>query len=317
MGNKNPAELNIDVSQMGPLESVFRVKLRIKYVVIFAALFLVPVIGIWMFLSSNGIFQKVASLVFTGVFGFPIIYSFWKVFQVIIIPKYRTELKIYQKGFTFQSPKGFQSCLWSEVAEDGFVQIRGDLIGTARVFKTNQEVIEFPGSMVGLIQLQQKYDKAIRSEERKTSDSDPTPLHPTAILDLGSLQQVYHSKWGFGQIFMHLLLLVPLLLFGAPAIFDFRNFYGMIPFCVLPYGILLFALFRVTFQERHDELAIYQNGFTYQSSKELQICSWDDIDQVIFGRWNSLQSIKLKNGDSVVFANAMDGLDEFQELLKF
>ncbi|MEP6900165.1 MAG: hypothetical protein ABJA66_00360 [Actinomycetota bacterium] len=75
-------------------------------------------------------------------------------------------------------------------------------------------------------------------------------------------------------------------------------------------------MLRSTFQDRNDELSIYQKGFTYKSRKGLQTCLWNEIADSRKSKWvRDISDIKTENGEWINFANAMQGLDNLTEKL--
>lgn len=126
--------------------------------------------------------------------------------------------------------------------------------------------------------------------------------------NLGKLQKVYRFKFVCGQIFMLSFIIYPLALFTL-GIFVTGGFLLLI--FVIPLSIAFYALLATYWPDRKDELSIYQNGFTYYTSRKgLQSCLWKEISHFIKGRWNSIDGVRKKNGEAIYFSDEMPGIDD-------
>lgn len=86
--------------------------------------------------------------------------------------------------------------------------------------------------------------------------------------------------------------------------------------CTIPLALPLFIISWNIFQTKNDELKIYQNGFTYQSRKGLQICLWKEIKYIEKNRFGKLNGIRKKNDKVIIVDVSSKGKENLTEKLK-
>lgn len=92
----------------------------------------------------------------------------------------------------------------------------------------------------------------------------------------GELLEVHRVKRSKFEVFaIPAIILVPLI--GGVIAYSETRDICVIPVCIVPFTLIFGGLVWHYFSTRHDELRIYENGFTYKSRKKLQSCLWDDI----------------------------------------
>ena len=127
-------------------------------------------------------------------------------------------------------------------------------------------------------------------------------------LNLGELQKVYRVKLGCTQLFLFGFVLVPwifltigMIATGSPIPLIF----------IIPLSAAFFFLLGSYSQERHDEMRVYENGFTYfKVRKGLQTCFWSEIEYFIKARWNVVDGVRKKNGETIYWSSNMPGVDD-------
>jgi hypothetical protein len=137
----------------------------------------------------------------------------------------------------------------------------------------------------------------------------------------GERQSVYRIKRGIFQIVIIPALIFFLFLGGVIAYRETRDIW-VIPVCVLPFFLLFCGLIWQLFSTRRDELAIYENGFTYKSGKNLQACLWSEIkfchhrelNEQEIGKLEAgvfpLGSVEKKSGEVIEFDHDLPGTPE-------
>ncbi|MEP6900164.1 MAG: DUF6585 family protein [Actinomycetota bacterium] len=132
---------------------------------------------------------------------------------------------------------------------------------------------------------------------------------------LGKLRGVYHIKFSIGY-FLPFIALLTISLIGFyifwSAATGFQKIASLV-FTVILTLPLIFVIWKILPKLR-DELQIYENGFTYKSSRKLQSCLWSEIKDGDFteefnGR-NVMTSVLKTNREKIIFAYKMKGLDE-------
>lgn len=135
----------------------------------------------------------------------------------------------------------------------------------------------------------------------------PTELK-TENSKLGELQKVYRVKFGCRQIFLFGFILFPWAFFTITMLAT-QGFILLV--FVIPLSAALFLLLRAYLEERHDELRIYENGFTYfQTRKKLQSCLWKEIDHFIRAKNAGFDGVRKKNGEAIYWSTQMPGIDD-------
>ncbi len=309
MLENNSIELSSCNQTLGELQSIYRVKINVWYFFPHLILFFVSLIGLGLFLSSGDGFKKYLSILACTVLSLPFLWTVWFTLRSV-----RDELKVYEKGFTYKSLKRVQSCLWSEIKDGGFVQDFDGRNLMTSVVKKNNAKINFAYKMQGLDEINRRYDDEIFRKIEKENEQNPelTKNQPAAnaVCSLGELENIYRVKHGFWTIALYSFLFFPWILFTA-GMFATKSFILLI--FVIPLSVLFFGMLSSSFKERHDELNIYQNGFTYQSRKGLQSCLWNEIADCQYEKWTKeIIDIKKEAGDWISFSSAIQGLDELK-----
>lgn len=137
----------------------------------------------------------------------------------------------------------------------------------------------------------------------------------------GKLQNVYTTRRSFADKYLAPAVLLFLVVSGVIT-YIASNDWLTIPCCVaLPVLMLLMASWQL-FTTRRDELRIYENGFTYQSGKNLQASLWSEIKDCRIRERSEreikeltegavpLGAIEKKNGETIDFETDVPGTDE-------
>jgi len=92
----------------------------------------------------------------------------------------------------------------------------------------------------------------------------------------GELLNVYRVKRGLSEKIFVPAVLFFLIPFGVITYIASEDKWT-IPFCIgIPVLMFLMVVWQL-FSTRRDELRIYENGFTYKTRKDLQVCLWTEI----------------------------------------
>jgi len=136
---------------------------------------------------------------------------------------------------------------------------------------------------------------------------------------LGELKGRFKVKVGIGYFLPHTVLLLVALLgvaifFGAERGWQSYVSGGVLVLLSLPF---IYALWK-TLPSLKDELTVYAGGLRYSGAKGIQSCTWHQVADMtsIIDSGNRLkaESIKKKNGETIVFAYKMRGLDLVEHL---
>ena len=111
----------------------------------------------------------------------------------------------------------------------------------------------------------------------------------------GAPVDVQRAGRGCGETFAAPGALLFLVGFGA-LVYVSSNDPWTIPLCVGPPLLMFGLVLRQMFASRHDELRIYQNGFTYKSGRNLQTCLWKEIRNYRHRERNHREITALENG---------------------
>ncbi len=294
---------------LGEVKSIHHVKINVWYFFPHLILFFLFLMGLGLFLSSGDDFKKYLSILAFTVLSLPFLWIVWFTLRSV-----RDELKVYEKGFAYKSPKGVQSCLWNEIKDGGFVQEFDGRILMTSVVKKNNEKINFAYKMQGTDEINRRYDDEIFRKIEKENEQNPeltkNQTAANAVRSLGELENIYRVKYGFWTIALYSFLFFPWILFTA-GMFATKSFILLI--FVIPLSALFFGMLSSSFKERNNELNIYQNGFTYKSRKGLQSCLWNEIADCRHEKWTKeIIDIKKETGEWINFASSIKGLDELK-----
>jgi hypothetical protein len=141
-----------------------------------------------------------------------------------------------------------------------------------------------------------------------TYPDDPEPDDPEPEGGLGRRRATYRVRRGWGGVFVAAVfgVLAAAMLLYAVTEPDVGSFA-----CSGVLGGAAFLAVRMTTAGRHDELTVYDNGFTYRSRKGTQRCLWSQIEDYNTTR-GSLVGLKKVDGPWITFARSMDGTDELK-----
>jgi len=230
------------------------------------------------------------------------------------LPTVFDELRIYENGFIYKGRKGIQSSLWSQIKDHSDILDIGNRLKIASIEKKNKEQITFAYKMRGLDVLFHEFDeyefsKIPESEKATAEDLAKQPK------TLGEIKATYHVKNTLFDLFpLALLLLVA----GFGVLMPVANNNALlIPVCSVPMAIPFVVYLWTLIRTKRDELKIFENGFTYQSRKELVSCLWDEIeDYSTVRRSTDISGIKKEYGPWISLASNMQGTDELRPYLR-
>jgi hypothetical protein len=137
----------------------------------------------------------------------------------------------------------------------------------------------------------------------------------------GELRSVHRVRRSLSEKLLAPSALFFLLVFGVITYIASRDAWT-IPCCIVIPLLMFCLVIWHLFTTRKDELRIYENGFTYQSAKNLQSCLWTEIETYLHRERNTreiteladgafpLGSVEKKNGEQIVFDHDVPGTDE-------
>lgn len=293
--------------RLGAEKGVYRVKFSPGYFLPHIGLLFVAGLGVAIFLGSSG-WKVYVSAVIMLLFCAPIIYILW-----MTLPGICDRLTIFENGFTYKSRKGLQSCLWSEIKDSGEILDFGNRLKTTSVEKRNKEKIAFAYKMRGLDIISHElsdYEFDQIPDDQKATPADIAAQPQT----LGSLKATYRVKRKVGD-YVPLGAMLFIAVFGIGTFLASKDVLTLFV-CALPTVMAFVLVAWQLFWGRHDELKLFENGFSYQTRKELNSCLWHEIaDYSISGkglvsRGDDLVGIKKESGLWISFAEGMQGRDE-------
>jgi hypothetical protein len=132
-------------------------------------------------------------------------------------------------------------------------------------------------------------------------------------LMLGELENTYQI--GIGENLFLVIVTLFVAIFGI-LIFVANKDITAFFICTIPLALPLFIICWNFFQTKNDELKIYQNGFTYQSRKGLQICLWKQIKYIEKNRFGQLNGVRKKNDKIISVDISSKGKNKLTEKLK-
>ncbi len=293
-------------AHLGKEKGVYRVKVGLAYLGMYAMCLGLSVLGIVMFLGVHTVFEKIVSAVFLAVVSLPLIFLIIRTAPTIF-----DELRVYENGFTYKSRKGLQTCLWSQVKDRSDILDIGDRLKVTSVEKRNKEKIVFAFKMRGLDVVRHELDEYEFSkipDSEKITDAEAAALEPKT---LGELKATYRARNSWAEVFPLGLLLL-LAVFGVIMPIANENVW-LAPACSLPMAIPFCLYLGNLIRTRKDELQIYENGFTYLSSKKFSTCLWHEIvDYSTVRRGPEISGIKKNDGTWINISINMQGLDELR-----
>ena len=288
--------------KLGAEKGVYRVKFSLGYFLPHLGLLFIAGLGVVIFLGASG-WKTYVSAVIMVLFCSPIVFVLWKT-----LPGIRDRLTIFENGFTYESRGRIHSCLWSEIKNSDEILDTGNRLKTTSIEKRNKEKIIFAYKMRGLdvishLLSDREYDQLPVSEKATPADIAAQPK------TLGPLKATYHVKrkvWDYVPLGAVLFVAV----FGVGTFLASRDILALFV-CSLP-PVIGFALLVWTYiSDRKDELKVFENGFSYQTRKDLVSCLWDEIeDYSVVRRSNDISAVKKENGPWINFANNMQGIDD-------
>jgi len=299
----------VDSLKLGAEKGVYRVKFGIAYFWIHLVCLAVAGLGLAIFLGADPGWKQYVSALFLIFLSTPLIFLLWRT-----VPTIFDELRVYENGFTYKSRKGIQTSLWSQIKDHSDILDIGNRLKITSIEKKNKEHITFAYKMRGLDVLfhdldEYEYSKIPDSEKATAEDEARKPQ------TLGELKATYHVKGNLFELFpLALLLLVA----GFGVIMPIANNNALlIPACSIPMAIPFFVYLWSIVSTRKDELKVFENGFTYQTRKELVSCLWDEIeDYSTVRRSDDISGIKKENGPWISLASNMQGIDDLRPHLR-
>jgi len=298
-----------DTSQLGYEKGTYRVRFSLGYFLPHFLALIVAGLGLLIFTgNSSGWKMYVSAVVFLFLLS-PFIFLLWRTLPTIF-----DELKVFDNGFTYKGRRGLQSCLWSQIKDHNDILDLGNRLKITSIEKCNGEKISFAYKMRGLDLLFHtlsdfEYEQ-IPDEEKATAED--LAAEPRT---LGPLKATYYVKRRVGD-YIPLAAVLFVAVFGVGTFLVSRDILALFV-CSLPPVIALVMLAWTLYSSRRDELKIFENGFTYQSRKELISCLWNEIEDYSLERRSSVISgVKKENGPWISFASEMQGLEDLRPYLR-
>jgi len=243
--------------------------------------------------------DQVVLVVITAVLTVPFVAALW-----LTLPGWNDQLTIYHDGFENRRRGRVSHYRWRDVVDVGEELRSGRRLAVSSITLSSGETLRFAYRMRGLDLLSQEY--ADHTQPDDPEPDDPEPDDPEPEVDLGGRRATYRVRRRWGGVFVAAVLgvLAATMLLYAVTEPDVGSFA-----CSGVLGGAAFLVVRMRTAARHDELTVYDNGFTYRSRKGTQQCLWSQIEDYSTIR-GSLVGLKKVDGPWITFAGSMDGIDE-------
>jgi hypothetical protein len=249
--------------------------------------------------------DQIALVVLTTILAASLVLACW-----LTLPTWNDELTIYRDGFEYRRHGRVSAHRWTDI--DGIAK---DLTSDRRLKATSVtlrtgERLRFAYRMRGLDLLAQEYADWSPLDDAACDQPLPaTEPEPEQDRGLGAHRATHRVRPGCGGVLVVAIV-------GGPTAFMLLYFVsqpGLASFaCFAPLGLLTFVLVRTMVAHRHDQLDIYEHGFTYRSRKGTQQCLWDEIEHYQTSRSGSLVALKKIDGPWIHFADSMEGIEDLK-----
>jgi hypothetical protein len=288
---------------LGGLKGRFRVKLGIWYFLPHLVLLLLSLTGFAIFWGSNAGWQRYVSLGVFLLFTAPLVFAIWKT-----IPRLRDKLSVYDNGFTYRRGRRVFFCPWDEIKDVSEILDLDDRLKITSVTKSNGERIEFAYKMRGLDVLSYEYH-LFQNKDDLDDGVESDSVAP--IYSLGNRIETFRSKHGWGT-FLPLGAVLFVAAFGSLAAVASKDVFS-VAVCAGPPILLFLGLLWTVVHDWNDELTVYENGFSYATSKGIVNCAWEEIEDYSQARRSAdLTGVKKSDGTWIRFAGDMQGLELIQ-----
>ncbi|HQZ83402.1 MAG TPA: hypothetical protein PLR83_09285 [Pyrinomonadaceae bacterium] len=298
-----------DVTKLGAAKGTYHVKFGLAYVGIYAVCLALCGVGLIIVFGTSG-WERIASSIPALFLSTPLIFLLWRT-----IPTVFDELRVYEKGFSYRSRKGLQTCLWTQIKDQDSILDTDNRVKFTCITTKKNEVIRFAFKIRGLDVLAHEFESYEYSnipDSEKISEAEAAKLRPTT---LGELQATYHTA-------KNAVLLVPmaalLLVAGFGILLPIANEnWWLAPACSLPMAIPFVVFTWTFFRTKNDELQVFKNGFAYRTGGETVTCLWDEIvDYSTARRSSKATGVKKEDGKWINFAFQMQGIEDLQPHLR-